>query len=551
MNDLFADQDVDQLVWSVVSSSTNSNDFLNFIKHGFNRQVDHEQAFQLAIRHEQSTESASLFPFAIEKLTEQALAGNTTACFHLARWHRLGIGTNTNMAQALDWYQCGIDLGSSRCMIAKARTIATDDPKVAVELLTQALELGDISAHCFLADFDKPRHDELLELGAQSQDGFAVYQWGCHLLKTSKSEEARSRSIEILSRAAKLGDAYACNLLVWGYLYGSYEVTKDKETAIYWARQGIKLGSESSYSLLGRAIIGDSDTEDEGIAAWRRASMLGDEFAQCALGWRFVMYGDSIEVQHEGIRWLREAVKQGNMMAIYRLSEFLKDGRGVEKNEQEAVELLKRGAKLGSAECQASLAIAYMFGDQVEVDKEHAHNLLQLSRLQGSVWGTYLLGMTYEEGDGVPKSIEKAVECFKEVVDEEPRAAFRMGYLSLWGDEDNPDPAAAAKWFMSAAERGNADAQLHLGIMLLRGYGVEESPSKALKWYKLSAEQGNRSANRELGLLYAEGNGVGMDRELGMRYIAKAASMGDEASKKWLDENCPKKPQWLLEMRSG
>jgi hypothetical protein len=303
--------------------------------------------------------------------------------------------------------------------------------------------------------------------------------------------------------------------------------------------------------LLGRAIVGDLETEDEGIAAWKRASMLGDEFAQCALGWRFVMYGDSIEVQHEGIRWLREAVKQGNMMAIYRLSEFLKDGRGVDKNEQEAVELLKRGAKLGSAECQASLAISYMFGDQVEVDKERAHNLLQLSRLQGSVWGTYLLGMTYEDGDGIPKSIEKAVECFKEVVDEEPRAAFRLGYLSLWGDEDNPDPAAAAKWFMSAAERGNADAQLHLGIMLLRGYGVEESASKALKWYKLAAEQGNRSANRELGLLYVEGNGVAMDRELGTRYIAKAASMGDEASKKWLDENCPKKPQWLLDMRAS
>jgi TPR repeat protein len=86
--------------------------------------------------------------------------------------------------------------------------------------------------------------------------------------------------------------------------------------------------------------------------------------------------------------------------------------------------------------------------------------------------------------------------------------------------------------------------------MLLRGYGVEESASKALKWYKLAAEQGNRSANRELGLLYVEGNGVAMDRELGTRYIAKAASMGDEASKKWLDENCPKKPQWLLDMKA-
>jgi TPR repeat protein len=390
-----------------------------------------------------------------------------------------------------------------------------------------------------------------LELGAQSQDGFAIYSWGYHLLKTSTSDEERIRAIEILSRAAKLGQACACNLLVWGYFYGSYGVEKDKETAIYWARQGIKLGNESSYSLLGRVLNADPDTEKEGIDAWRRASMLGDGFSQCALGWNFVMYGNSIEVQQEGIHWLREAAKQDNKMAIYRLADFLRDGRGVEKNEHEAVQLLQRGAKLGSAECQASLAVSYLFGDQVEVDKERAHNLLQLARLQGYSWGTYLLGMTYEHGDGIPKSTEKAMACFKEVADEEPRAAFRIGCLYLWGDENNTDPAAAAKWFMSAAERGNADAQFHLGIMLLRGYGVEESPSKALKWCKLAAEQGNRSANRELGLLYVEGNGVDMDRELGMRYIAKAASMGDDASQKWLDENCPKKPKWLLDMREG
>jgi TPR repeat protein len=550
MSDLFTDQDLDHFVWSLLSTSSNPSDYINFIKLSYNRQVDQEQALLLADKYWLQKDQASLFSNVMDRLGDLANDGNQLACFYLARLNRLGIGTESNLAQAIYWYEKGVDFGSTRCMIALARTIAKDSPERASSLLNQALELGDVAANCFLADFEKLRHDELLELGGSSDDGFAVYSWGHHLLKSSQTDAERSKAIDILKRSARLGEASACNLLVYGYLYGSYGVEKDNDSAAYWARQGIKLGCDSSYSLLGRVLIGSPETEQDALQAWKSASMLGDDFAQCALGWRLVMFGDSSEKQHEGIQWLREAAKQGNKSAIYRLADFLKDGKGVDKNEVEAIELIQRGVKLGSAECQASLAVSYLFGDQVEVDKERAHNLLQLSKLQGYAWGTYLLGMTYEQGDGVPQSIDKAIDCFKEIADEEPRAAYRLGYLSLWRDEDNQDLPAAAKWFMSAADRGNADAQLHLGIMLLNGYGVEESASKALKWFKLAANQDNRSANRELGLLYVEGNGVTRDRDLGMRYLAKAASMGDEASQKWLDENCPKKPQWLLDMRA-
>ena len=550
MSNTLLEKDIDLLVWSSISTSTHPSDYINFVKFAYNREVDHEQALVLAEKFWLRKDGTALFNNAVDRLSDLASDGNQLACFFMARINRLGIGSDANFAQAIYWYEKGVDFGSTRCMIALARTISKDEPERAKSLLNQAHKLGDLSANCFLADFDKLHHDEFLELGSNSGDGFAVYSWGFHLLKSSQTDSERSRAIDILKRSARLSDASACNLLVYAYLYGSYGVEKDKDAALYWARQGTKLGSETSYSLLGRLLIGTPEKDQEGMQAWKRASMLGDDFAQCAIGWRLVMLGESLEHQQEGIQWLREAAKQGNKLAIYRLADFLRDGKGVEKNDVEAIELLKQGVKLGSAECQASLAVAYLFGDHVEVDKERAHNLLQLAKLQGYAWGTYLLGMTYEQGDGVSQNFDKAIECYKEIADEEPRAAYRLGYLSLWRDEHDQDLPAAAKWFMNAAERGNADAQLHLGIMLLNGYGVEESASKAEKWFKLAADQGNRSANRELGLLYVEGNGVSFDRELGMRYIAKAASMGDDASQKWLDENCPKKPQWLLDMRS-
>ena len=548
MNQVQTDHEIDNLVWSIVANSSNPRDFINYIQHAYNRAAQHEEALWLAETNWGNDRAEAHFPTAIPRLIALAEDGDANACFHLARWHRLGYGVEANLQEALRWYERGAELGSTRCMIALARTIGSDQADRAEQLLCQARDLGDLFACSFLADFQKDNYDDLLAEGAKSEDPFAIYCWGYQLLKTSQSDDERQKHMKVIMRAAELGESSACNFLSKSYMWGISGVEKDLETATNWARKGIKFGSEASYSLLGRILVSNPSTEQEGIAAWKRASILGDDFAQSALGWRYVVRGTSPEQQAEGIYWLREAVKKNNLPAYYRLADFLREGKGVEKNLDEAFDLLHRGTKLGSAECQASLGVAYLFGDHVPLDKEKGHNLLHLSRLQGYAWGTYLLGMTYENGDGVEKNFDKALECYREVADEEPRAASRIGYLYLWRDEENQDFAAAARWFMKAAEQGVAEAQLHLGVMLLNGYGVEENPRRAFKWVKEAADQGLAGANRELGMMYVEGKGVDMDRDVGMRYLATAASMGDKSAKQWLSENCPKKPQWLIDM---
>jgi TPR repeat protein len=55
------------------------------------------------------------------------------------------------------------------------------------------------------------------------------------------------------------------------------------------------------------------------------------------------------------------------------------------------------------------------------------------------------------------------------------------------------DDAEAIRWYLKAAEQGNADAQNNLGLM----YQTE-----AIKWYLKAAEQGNTGAQFNLGLMY-------------------------------------------------
>ena len=44
-----------------------------------------------------------------------------------------------------------------------------------------------------------------------------------------------------------------------------------------------------------------------------------------------------------------------------------------------------------------------------------------------------------------------------------------------------------------AAERGDAKAQLDLGVMHCNGEGVPQDHRGAAKWYRLAAEQGHAS----------------------------------------------------------
>lgn len=64
------------------------------------------------------------------------------------------------------------------------------------------------------------------------------------------------------------------------------------------------------------------------------------------------------------------------------------------------------------------------------------------------------------------------------------------------------DYATALKVATPLAEQGNAEAQLLLGRMYLKGEGVLMDPDQAIKWFKASARQGNGNAQFFLGSMY-------------------------------------------------
>ena len=51
--------------------------------------------------------------------------------------------------------------------------------------------------------------------------------------------------------------------------------------------------------------------------------------------------------------------------------------------------------------------------------------------------------------------------------------------------------------------------------------------------------------------LASTGKGVPRNREEAMHLLAKVASLGDDKAQKWIDTNCPGKPDWLKALRQS
>ncbi|CAN0492495.1 unnamed protein product, partial [Phaeothamnion confervicola] len=63
---------------------------------------------------------------------------------------------------------------------------------------------------------------------------------------------------------------------------------------------------------------------------------------------------------------------------------------------------------------------------------------------------------------------------------------------------DAQDLVRAATLFTTLAERGDVEAQAHIGYMTYRGEGVSADKTKAVAWYRKAASQGNRDAQYNL-----------------------------------------------------
>ena len=229
----------------------------------------------------------------------------------------------------------------------------------------------------------------------------------------------------------------------------------------------------------------------------RRAAEQGDASAQNKLGLMYAIGRGVGKDDVEAVRWYRKAAEQGNAWAQNNLGVMYANGRGVGKDDVEAVRWCRKAAEQGDAWAQNNLGVMYANGRGVGKDDVEAVRWYRKAAEQGNAWAQNKLGVMYANGRGVGKDYREAVG-----------------------------------WYRKAAEQGNSSAQGNLGVMYANGRGVGKDYREAVGWYRKAAEQGNAWAQNKLGLMYEKGRGVGKDYREAVGWYRKAAEQGHERAKK-------------------
>lgn len=185
--------------------------------------------------------------------------------------------------------------------------------------------------------------------------------------------------------------------------------------------------------------------------------------------------------------------------------------------------------------------------------KDKAIKQLEYAAEQGVVAAQWKLARIYAEGDGVEQSDIKAFEYFSRVAnghaDDNPggpqaryvaNAFVSLGHYYREGIPDTEVKAdlgrARHMYAYAASYFADADAQYHLGRLLLDGSGANNDPRQAARWLNAAANKGQYQAQAVLGRMLFKGeNNLPRQPARGLMWLAVAHSNAG-ASEAWIGE---------------
>lgn len=216
------------------------------------------------------------------------------------------------------------------------------------------------------------------------------------------------------------------------------------------------------------------------------------------------------------------------------LAESYYDGKGVEKNYEQAYKILAPLAEAGYPKAQFLLSKLYRWGNGVPSDHTKEAKWCQKAAAQQYADAQFRLGELYAEGEGVKRSYPTAIDLYqKAAVTLCCGPQINLAYLYRDGKGVPQDYAKAMEWFNKSTR-----SQLgcfEMAMMYYNGYGVQTDYSMSLDWWKKAAGMGSTPAMLNIGVMYEKGMGVTKDLAQAAEWYKKAAEKGYSKAQEYLD----------------
>ena len=389
--------------------------------------------------------------------------GDATAQFNVGAMYSSGLGTAADKAQAFHWFLLAAQQGHSSAQHNVANLYRTGEG-TAVNMdesfrwYLQAAEQGIAASQFNVGSL------YLGGVGTVADEEKALY-WFRKAAEQGHAQAAEMvRQLEAPAEPQIITEEAEEPSVVEKENLTKSECTVDEEKSAKAAAPG--QAAEALYQR-GKAAIQAKDYQN-GLNDLIQAGQQGHADAQSMAGYVYLKWKQD---KAQAFYWYSLAAQQNNALAQLYLGEAYRTGSGVAQDYAAAVQWYQRAAEQGDANAQNNLALMYVNGMGVEKNNEAALQWFQKAAAQGHAKAKEMAQRL--EQQTVNEKLAKAMEAY-----------------------EAKDYTTALQLFTELAMRGDAVAQICLGLMYYSGEGTAKDLNQALLWFQKSAAQGDEKAKK-------------------------------------------------------
>jgi Sel1 repeat protein len=301
-------------------------------------------------------------------------------------------------------------------------------------------------------------------------------------------------AFELFKKLAENGNGRAMYFLGEFYSQPYGKTKKDNKKAKEWRIKGKEAGDVLAALNVAYSLPEDSDERNriffELFEDILKLAKDGDIFAQNELADMY-LYGYGIEEdEEEGVNWLKKSAEGGYWRSMSKLADCYSDGVGVLQDELKAIDLYKKVYELGSGKAATRIGVIY----HNQNNSEEAVKWYRKGFEKGCDWSGYNLAYCYSNGMGVSQDKLKALELYKEVYDLENSASGSSANAIGNVYYRQNDYEESIEWYNKGIEKNSGWAYYNLADCYYDGNGVKKDKNKAYELYKKAAELGIENA---------------------------------------------------------
>ncbi|MBQ7776015.1 MAG: sel1 repeat family protein [Lachnospiraceae bacterium] len=292
-------------------------------------------------------------------------------------------------------------------------------------------------------------------------------------------------------------------------------------------------GSTALYELASRYRCGiDGVDKDDLKAVELYRKVLEYERHVAAVKYIGLAYKDGVfgeAYREKCLPWFELGSKWGGGSATEQLGLLYFEGEFVTQDYDKAIELFTLAINQGEKHAYFNLGDTHRIVGNYSKAKYFLEKSIEISKVY---YAYILLGILYEDGNGVEQNLQKAFNMYHlayqhDIVED---GAFNMGRMYFYGRGVPEDNIKAHQMFIEALEAGIVEANYYLGILnyLDENAPVEKNAEKALEYLRNAPEHMQELSFEKMGYICEQENRL----EEASEWYEKAAAMGNEQAAK-------------------